>query len=97
MRYDARCRKCGAKDEIEKPMSAPMPKCAECNGQMERVFTEATTVHYAGAGFYSTDIAHFEKQVGTERAAKFRAKKDDIEKRAKAGKLTAYEKALETV
>ena len=94
MTYDARCPACGHREEISKPMTAPMPACSICGAQLQRVYTAAAPVHYRAAGFYSTETS-LDRQLTPERAAKFRAEKADIEKRAKAGRLTAYEKALE--
>ena len=94
MLYDARCPKCGNREEIEKPMTAPMPNCLGCGGRLVRVYSAAVPVHYRAAGFYTADTS-LDRQIGPARAAKFKADKDDIEKRAKAGKLTDYEKALE--
>ncbi len=95
MRYDVVCEKCKAETEIEKPMSAAMPKCAACGGQLRNAFTAAPPVQYRAAGFYATDVDHFKKQVGAERFARFEKQRDASLKRAKAGKLTPYEKALE--
>lgn len=95
MRYDVRCEKCQAEAEIEKPMSAALPRCSECGGPLRRLYTAAPQVHYVAGGFYATDVARFERLVGGERAAKFMAERDDIERRAKAGRLTAYERSLD--
>ena len=78
-------------------MSADMPACARCGEAMRRVHTAAPAVIYGATGFYSSDVTRFERQVGPERAARFRAQRDDAEKRAKAGRLTPYERALESV
>lgn len=93
--YDARCPKCGLTDEISKPMSAPMPKCSACGAQLRRVYTLAAPVHYKAAGFYETDVAHFEKQVGKDKADQVRRYAEDVDKRKRQGRLTDYEKALE--
>lgn len=95
MRYDVRCEKCGEEFEIEKPMKAAWPKCPKCKGQIRRLFTKSPPVHFAAAGFYSTDVTHFEKVVGKERAEKFRKRREDVETRAKEGKLTPYERHME--
>ena len=76
-------------------MFAPMPDCPVCGMQLSRRYT-ATAVIYNAPDFNSTDT-RFERQVGPERAARFRAQRDDVMTRAKAGKLTAYEKALEGI
>jgi predicted nucleic acid-binding Zn ribbon protein len=95
MRYDVVCESCKAKSEIAKPMGAAMPKCAACGGQLRNRFTSAPPVQYNAAGFYATDVQRFKSQVGARRFAQFEAQRSDIQKRAKAGKLTAYEKALD--
>jgi len=96
MLYDAFCPNCQENSEIDKAMTAPMPKCRRCAAPLVRRYS-APAVLFNAPGFYATDIAHLERQVGRERAARFRAKRDDAEARAKAGRLTPYERALEAV
>lgn len=95
MRYDVKC-KAGHKFEVSKGPQDPYPRC-RCGLPTARIFSVATPVMYNAAGFYATDYGRFEKQVGAEKAAKFRASKDEIEGRAAKGKLTGYEKAVEAV
>lgn len=95
MIYSAKCEKCG-EVEIEKPMVAAFPLRHFCGGKVRRVFTPAQVI-YAAPGFYSTDVTHFEKQVGKERAAKFYKQRDATLARAKAGRLTPYEKRLDAM
>jgi len=95
MKYEATCSHCGPV-EIEKPMKARMPRRHTCGGMLTRRFS-VPAVHFAAPGFYSTDVARMQKQVGPERFAKFEKQKADADKRAKAGQLTGYEKALEGV
>lgn len=97
MIYPVVCKKCGERDEIEKPMAADMPPCVRCGGELRRVWIAPPSVRYDAPGFYETDHARFERQVGKERAAKFAAARDDAERRAKRGTLTGYEKALENI
>lgn len=94
MRYDTICPN-NHRAEIEKPMQADMPPCVRCGAALMRVYGIAPAVFYKTAGFYNSDVTHFERQVGPERAAQFRAQRDDAERRAKAGRLTGYERALE--
>lgn len=94
--YDARCPHCEDQHEIVKPMMAPMPTCPDCGTQLVRLYAPIC-VQYNAPGFHTTEYTRFEKQVGTERAARFRAQRDDAERRAKSGKLTEYERVLETV
>lgn len=96
MRYDTICQSCKTTAEISKPMAAPLPPCHTCGGQLRRKFS-VTPVIFNAPGFYETDVRHFEKQVGKERAAKFYAQRDDVLKRAKAGRLTDYEKRLDAL
>lgn len=93
MRYDVTCPQ-GHRAQIEKPMDAAYPACATCGQPTARVFTAAPAVHFAAGGFYRTET-QFERLVGPQRAARFARRKADIEARARAGKLTAYERALE--
>ena len=93
MTYDATCSTCG-RVEIQKRMAAPFPPRHSCGGTLTRRYSPIP-IHYNAAGFYSSDYARFDKQVGPERAARVRAKNDDVLKRAKAGKLTPYERRLD--
>jgi predicted nucleic acid-binding Zn ribbon protein len=97
MRYDAYCSDCDAYSEIQKAMTAPMPDCSVCGAQLRRVYRTAPPVFFHASGFYATDYEHFERQVGPERADKFRKSRDDAQARAKRGKLTSYEQALEGI
>ena len=95
MTYDAICSKCGP-IEIRKRMTAPFPARHACGGYLSRLYSPVP-VHYNVPGFYTSDFAHYEKQVGPERAAQVRAKNDDVMKRAKVGKLTPYERRLDAL
>ena len=93
--YAARCPHCG-KMEVEKAMTAPWPSCPICGRALTKIFTPNAVI-FNVTGFYATDYARFESQVGPERAARFRAQKAEAEKRAATGRLTQYEKALESI
>jgi len=97
MLYDVICQKCHTEDEIEKPIHAALPTCVYCGGTLKRVYSQMPTVQYRAGGFYSTDVTRLQREMGPDRFAKFEAQKADAERRSKAGKLTAYEKALETI
>ncbi len=97
MIYSTVCSKCGRKEEISKPMMSSLPRCSACKSTLRRLWRDSPSIIYAAAGFYATDYGRFEKQVGAEKAAKFRASKDEIEGRAVKGRLTGYEKAVEAV
>lgn len=75
-------------------MAAPLPGCPNCGATLARRFS-VPAVHYQSAGFYSSDVTRLKAQVGPERFAQFEARKDDVERRAKAGRLTGYERSLE--
>ena len=77
-------------------MQAPMPQCPGCGAPLTRIYS-SVAVQYNSPGFHTTDYTRFEKQVGLERAARFRAQRDDAEARARAGRLPPYEKALEAI
>ncbi len=94
MRYDVVCERCRAEGELEKPMKAALPPCEACGGTLRRRFRRAPSVLYRAAGFSATDD-RLKRQVGPERFAKFEQTKADVERRAKAGRLTEYEKAIE--
>ena len=93
MLYDVTCS-AGHTALIAKPMTAGYPACPQCGRETRRLFTSAPVVHYAAAGFVTSDT-RFERQLTPERAARFRAQKADAEQRAATGRLTDYEKVLE--
>ena len=94
--YDTRCTQCEFEGEIDKPREAALPPCPECgHTTLRRVYTP-TAVHYAVAGFTATD-SRLAKLVGPQRAERFEAKKRDVETRAKQGRLTPYERAMEGI
>ena len=93
MRFDVVCSN-GHQAEIVKPMTAGYPACPKCGAETRRLFTSAPAVLYAVSGFTTSDT-RFERQLTPERAARFRAQRDDAERRAKAGTLTPYELAFE--
>lgn len=93
--YDTRCTKCKFEGEIEKSIHAALPRCPECGAQLRRVY-HPTAVVYAATGFSATD-GRLEKMVGHERYARFDAQRKDAESRARNGRLTAYEQALEAI
>ena len=93
MRYDVTCPTCGLTSEIQKAMNAPIPICPDCGSTRVRLYG-VPIVHFDAPGFHATD-SRLERQIGSERAARFRAQRDDAEARAKRGQLTPYERALE--
>ena len=96
MRYDIYCDICGYSGEIEKRPSEALPPCPDCGCETRQIY-HAPAIAFAAGGFHSTDYTRFESQVGRERAARFRAWRADAEARAKTGRLTGYEKILETI
>jgi hypothetical protein len=54
-------------------------------------------VQFNAPGFYATDVTRFEKMVGAESAARVKRQNEAALKRARAGKPTAYERALEAI
>ena len=94
MRYDANCSNCG-KVEVNKPMAAAFPVRHTCGGRLARVYSPLP-VFYHSPGFTTYDYTRPREQVGATRFAKFEHERDDIERRAKAGKLTQYEMAAES-
>ncbi len=77
-------------------MSADYPT-HDCGGQLEREYFHAPAVLFNSPGFYATDVNRMRSAVGPENYARFEAQKNDIELRARRGKLTAREKRLERV
>ena len=77
-------------------MAKDFPRLHTCGAPLRRRYT-APSVIYNSAGFYSTDVSHFQKQLGAEKFAKFEAKRQAAEKRAHTGMLSNYEKVLETI
>lgn len=89
------CVQCGAV-EIEKSMVAPWPEAHDACGQTMRQVYSPAQVIYRGTGFWYTDVARFRSQMSASRFAMFEAQRDDLERRAKKGQLTGYEKLAET-
>ena len=96
MRYDTACDTCGYTGEIEKRLTEALPPCPDCGCETRQVYSPPGII-LAAPGFYHTDYARLESQVGRERAERFRAQRADAESRAKAGRLTEYERELETI
>lgn len=96
--YDAICSKHGH-IEFTKPMTADWPETHPgCGGELVRAWAgNVPTVVFNAPGFYTTDYEHFERQVGNERAAQFRAERNDIERRAARGQLTGRELSIEGI
>ena len=74
-------------------MSEEFPAHHSCGGKLVRLYGTPAILYTVG-GFYTADT-RFERSLPPERAAKFVAQRDDAERRAKQGRLTGYEKALE--
>lgn len=77
-------------------MLAPFPARHSCGARMRRNYN-ALPVIFNAPGFYETDVRHFEKQIGKEKAERLRVKNEDVMRRAKAGRLTPYEKRLDAL
>jgi putative FmdB family regulatory protein len=55
--YEYQCKKCGHRFErIQKFSDAPVKKCPECGGAVERLISRAA-VQFKGTGWYVTDYA----------------------------------------
>lgn len=55
--YEYRCQKCGATvEKIQKFSDAPLVKCEQCGGRLERVLS-APAIQFKGSGWYVTDYA----------------------------------------
>ena len=93
MEFDALCDECGAVT-VTKSLEQPFPERHGCGSKLTRRYSPLSVI-YKARGFYSTDVARYEKQVGTQRAREFEAFRDDAERRAKQGRLTGYERRLE--
>lgn len=93
--YTVTCKRCG-EYEIEKPMHAPLPKC-QCGRALRRVYNSMPAVKFNAPGFHTTDYTRFDNMVGKERAERVRKQNADAEARARQGRLTAYEQALEGI
>src|SRR3990167_3444035 len=80
---DANCSNCG-KVEVTKPMAAAFPVRHTCGGRLARVYSPLP-VFYRAPGFTTYDVTRPREH-----------ERDDIERRAKARKLTQYEMAAES-
>lgn len=55
--YEYQCKKCGHRfEKIQKFSDAPVKKCPECGGGVEKLLT-APAVQFKGEGWYVTDYA----------------------------------------
>lgn len=55
--YDYQCKKCKHRfEKIQKFSDAPVRKCPECGGPVEKLLT-APAVHFKGSGWYVSDYA----------------------------------------
>ena len=93
MHYDATCSNCGSV-EISKPMQAAFPVRHRCGGTLTRRY-HSPVIKFDAPGFFTYDVTRPREQVGAARFAQFERERDDIERRAKAGRLTSYERAAE--
>ncbi len=76
----------------------PAPKHTICTcGRVLRRIYAPVAVHYNAAGFYATDEQRFAQLVGPERAEKVKRQNEAAEARARAGRQTDYERALEAI
>jgi len=96
MRYDIICDICNYTGEIEKRPAEAIPPCPDCGCETRQIYSPPGII-LAAPGFHYTDYTRLESQVGKERAERFRAQRADAESRAKAGRLTEYERELETI
>lgn len=65
--YEYVCEKCGHHLEVLQKMSdAPLTKCTECKGKLEKVFSQ-TSFQLKGSGWYVTDYG---KTGGKSKTAK---------------------------
>lgn len=54
--YEYECEKCGHRFEISQNMSdAPLKRCPECKGKVNRLIGGGAGVIFKGSGFYATD------------------------------------------
>lgn len=88
--YATLCPTCRTRGEITKPMQAEMPACSKCGATLRQVYTAPALVSIGG-------VSNLEKSIGPARFARFEARRDATLKRAAAGRLTNYERALETI
>lgn len=77
-------------------MAVAFPQRHSCGHLLRRVYVPPA-IHYAAAGFYTTDVSHFQKQLGPDRYAKFEHDRAAAIARSKTGTLTPYERQLDAL
>ncbi|MCK4819451.1 zinc ribbon domain-containing protein, partial [bacterium] len=54
--YKYKCRKCRLHfDKFQKMSDAPLKKCPQCGGVVQRLIGTGGAVIFKGSGFYATD------------------------------------------
>ncbi|MCI0352599.1 MAG: zinc ribbon domain-containing protein [Acidobacteriales bacterium] len=97
--YEYQCKKCGHRFErIQKFSDAPVKKCPECGGAVERLISPPA-VQFKGTGWYVTDYARkgssrssdgggaTESSESTEKAAKPETDKGETKPKSEQKKL----------
>src|SRR5919109_308085 len=80
--YEYQCKKCGHRFErIQKFSDAPVKRCPECGGAVERLISPAA-VQFKGTGWYVTDYA----RKGSARAGDGAAPSESSESTEKGAK-----------
>ncbi|MBI5491933.1 MAG: zinc ribbon domain-containing protein [Deltaproteobacteria bacterium] len=60
--YEYKCKGCGKEFEvIQKFSDAPVKKCADCGGKVEKIISQSSFV-LKGSGWYATDYGKKDKK-----------------------------------
>lgn len=94
--YEYICKNCNANLEIfQKFTDKPLKKCAECGGDLQKVF-HASGVVFKGSGFYATDSRGPASSSSDNGSPKGESKKPDGKKSEKTEKSEKSEKKTES-
>ncbi|RME75583.1 MAG: zinc ribbon domain-containing protein [Planctomycetota bacterium] len=54
--YEYRCKECGHEFEVFQAITAePIQECEKCKGEVHRLISAGSGLHFKGEGFYTTD------------------------------------------
>lgn len=68
--YEYKCKGCGKEFEvIQKFSDAPVKKCADCGGKVEKIISQSSFV-LKGSGWYATDYGKKETKKKDEKPGK---------------------------
>jgi len=66
--YEYECRKCGhAFERFQNMTEAPLKRCPQCRGKLQRLFGTGAGIIFKGSGFYETDYKRGKSYAAAEK------------------------------